>query len=57
MPKLKLSSRVIVTLKNVAGEKVERKVVAKPISKIAEQLGLVSNLDQGDIIIIESEEL
>lgn len=57
MPKLKLSSRVIVTLKNAAGEKVERKVVAKPISKIAEQLGLVSNLDQGDIIIIESEEL
>ena len=57
MPKLKLSSRVIVTLKNAAGEKVERKVVAKTISKIAEQLGLVSNLDQGDIIIIESEEL
>ena len=57
MPKLKLNSRVIVTLKNVSGEKVERKVIFKSISKIAEQLGLVSNLDQGDIIIIESEEL
>lgn len=57
MANFKNNSRVIVTLRNKTGEKVERKVVARPLTKVAEQLGLVSNLDQGDIIIIESEEL
>jgi len=57
MPKIKNNSRVIVTLRNKTGERVEKRTLAKPLWKIAEQLELVSNLDQGDIIIIESEEL
>lgn len=57
MANFKNTNRVIVTLRDSTGEKVERKIVPKPLSKIAEQLGLASNLDQGDIIVIESEEL
>jgi len=57
MANFKNTNRVIVTLRDSTGEKVERKIVPKPLTKIAEQLGLASNLDQGDIIVIESEEL
>lgn len=57
MPKLKNKDRVLVTLKDSSGQIIEKKIVAMPLLKVAEKLGLDSNLDKGDKIIIESEEL
>ncbi len=57
MPKLKNKDRVLVTLKDSSGQIIEKKIVAMPLLKVAEKLGLASNLDKGDKIIIESEEL
>jgi len=57
MSKLKNRDRCLVTLKNKDGQIIETKIVAKPLLKIAKELELKNNLDQGDQIIIESEEL
>ena len=57
MSKLKNRDRCLVTLKNKDGQIIETKIVAKPLLKIAKEFELKNNLDQGDQIIIESEEL
>ena len=57
MSKLKTTDRCLITLVDKNGEKVESKIVAKSLSRFAHELELKNNLDQGDKIIIESEEL
>ena len=57
MSKLKNRDRCLVTLKSKDGQIIETKIVAKPLLKIAKEFELKNNLDQGDQIIIESEEL
>lgn len=57
MPKLPNDERVLVTLVDKKGDVVEKRLVRKPLIKIAKELNLKNNLDQGDKIIIESEEL
>jgi len=57
MPKLANDERVLVTLVDKKGNVVEKRLVRKPLLKIARELNFKSNLDQGDKIIIESEEL
>ena len=57
MSKLPNDERVLVTLVDKKGDVVEKRLVRKPLLKIAKELNLKNNLDQGDKIIIESEEL
>ena len=57
MPRVKNNDRCLVTLKDKDGDTIEKLIIKKPIYKVAELLGIKSNLDKGDQILVESEEL
>ena len=57
MSRPKNNDRCLVTLKDKDGNTVETLIFKKPMLKVAEFLGIKSNLDKGDQILIESEEL
>lgn len=58
MPRtLNSNDRCLVTLKDKDGDIIEKLIIRKPIYKVAELLGIKSNLDKGDKIIIETAEL
>lgn len=57
MPKTKDIERVLITLVDKDGIQVERKITSVSLLRVATFLKLKSNLDRGDKIIVESEEL
>ena len=57
MPRVKNNDRCLVTLKDKDGDIIEKVIIRKPMYKVAELLGIKSNLDKGDQILVESEEL
>lgn len=52
-----MKDRCLVTLFDKNEQIIERKITDKSMVKIADILGIQKNLDAGDVIIIESEEL
>lgn len=57
MSRPKNNDRCLITLKDKNGDTIEKVILKKPIYKVAELLGIKSNLDKGDQILVESEEL
>jgi len=57
MSRVKNNDRCLVTLKDKDGDIIEKVIIRKPMYKVAELLGIKSNLDKGDQILVESEEL
>lgn len=53
--KLIRKNRVMATLKDSKGNVIERRIVDQTFERTCSQLGLKSNTDSGDIIIIEEE--
>lgn len=57
MANFKSNDRIIVTLVDKNGQVVEKRIVKMSLLKAAGLLQVKSNLDHGDKIIVESEEL
>ena len=52
-----MRDRTLVTLFDQNQNLVEQKVCNKSLTKIRDLLGIERNLDKGDVIVIESEEI